>query len=314
MDRLRRALAGWLRDLPLLTLGALLNALSLDLFLAPFQIAPGGISGLAIILSGFIAWPIGVMILLLNLPMLALGFHHLGRFRFLARTVTFVVLYSLGVDLLARWVPATGVTQDMLLNALYGGVVGGIGTGLVYRAGGTPAGTGIVSRIIQMRTGLPVSQIYLLTDGGVIALAGAVFGWERALYALLTLFIWGLASDYVLEGPSVVRTAMIVTDHPDPVTQVLVGDLGLGVTAWPAHGEFTGEPHTVLYCTVSRPEVNTLRTLVAQADPQAFIVIGHAHQARGGVLRRPPGSQPVRPPTEPKDDPPPAHGNEVSVR
>jgi uncharacterized membrane-anchored protein YitT (DUF2179 family) len=219
--------------------------------------------------------------------MLALGYRTLGRFRFLTRTVSFVILYSLAVDLLARWVPPAGLTQDMLLNALYGGVVGGIGTGLVYRAGGTPAGTGIVSRVLQIRTGIPASQVYLLTDGGVILLAGLAFGWEKALYALLSLFVWGLATDYVLEGPSVVRTAFIVTDHAQTVDGALFESLGLGVTTWPAHGEFAGEPHTVLFCTVNRPDVNILRAIVSEADPQAFIVIGHAHQARGGVLRRP---------------------------
>ncbi len=288
MPRLRLRQAAILGDALVMIAAALLTAVSLDLFLAPSEIAPGGVSGLAVILHRLVGWPAGLVIFALNLPMLALGYRHLGRFRFLTRTVSFIILYSLAVDLLARWVPPAGLTQDMLLNALYGGVVGGIGTGLVYRAGGTPAGTGILSRVLQMRSGVPASQIYLLTDGGVIALAGLAFGWEKALYALLSLFVWGLAADYVLEGPSVVRTAFIVTDHSQTVAAALFENLGLGVTTWPAQGEFTGQPHTVLFCTVSRPDVNVLRSIVAKTDPQAFLVIGHAHQARGGVLRRPP--------------------------
>jgi uncharacterized membrane-anchored protein YitT (DUF2179 family) len=174
-----------LRDFILLTSGALILAVNVDLFLAPTDLAPGGVSGLAIILRHQAGWSIGLTMLVLNLPMLVLGFFNLGRFHFLIRTAFVVVVYNLGVDLLAGWLPATGITADPLLNALYGGVVGGIGTGLVYRGSGTPAGTGVASRVLQMRTGIPMSQVYFITDGGVIILAGLVFGWERALYALL---------------------------------------------------------------------------------------------------------------------------------
>ena len=208
-------------DYALTTAGGLLLAVNLNLFLAPAKIAPGGVSGSAIIINEFTGWPIGLTMLVLNVPMIVLGFLYLGRFAFLARTLYAVLVYNLGVDLLAPWLPAAGITDDMLLNALYGGIVAGLGTGLVYRSGGTTAGTGTLSRVIQMKTGIPISQVYFLTDGGVILIAGLVFGWEAALYAMITLFVWGLAADYVLEGPSVVRMAFIVTDEPGAVAHAL---------------------------------------------------------------------------------------------
>jgi len=268
-----------------LTLGGLLLAVNLNLFLAPSNIAPGGVSGIAIIVNSFTGWRIGVMMLILNIPPLIIGFYRLGRFRFLVRTLYVVLLYNLGVDIVARWLPEAGLTDQALLNALYGGVVGGIGTGLAYRGGGTAAGTGVIGRVLQRRTGIPVSQIYLFTDGAVVLAAGLTLGWESALYALVALFIWGLAADFVLEGPSVVRTAFIVTDHADEVAQAVLSRLGLGMTAWPSRGMFTETEHTVLFCTVSRPDVDDLRSVVSGADPQAFLVIGHGHQASGGVLR-----------------------------
>jgi len=274
------------QDWLLLTIGGLLLAVNVGLFLAPSDIAPGGVSGMAIIVNHFTGWPIGLMMLVFNLPLLALGFRNLGRFQFLSRTLYVVLLYNLGADLLQRWLPASGLTPDLTLNAIYGGVLGGIGTGLVYRGGGTSAGTGILGRVLQIRTGIPVSQLYLFTDGGVILLAGLAFGWERALYALVALFAWGLTADYVLEGPSVVRTAFIVTDYPEQVSRAVLDELGLGLTAWPARGMFTEAPHTVLFCTVSRPEVNALEAVVIRADPQAFVVIGHGHQASGGIIRQ----------------------------
>jgi uncharacterized membrane-anchored protein YitT (DUF2179 family) len=282
--RLRLTFDG-LRQAALLAVGAVLLALSVDLFLVPADLAPGGVSGLAIILRRLIGSPVGVTMLLLNLPMLALGYLRLGRFRFLIRTAFVVLLYNLGVDLLARWLPPQGLTQDLLLNALFGGIVGGLGTGLVFRGRGTSAGTGVVSRIVQLRTGIPISQVYLLTDGAIILLAGIVFGWEKALYALLALFVWGLATDYVLEGPSTIRTVFIVTDAPEAVSQAVLSGLGIGVTAWAAKGEFTGAQHAVLFCTVGRPDVNALRSIVAGADRSAFVVIGQGHQASGGMIR-----------------------------
>ena len=277
-DRLRTIL----RDAPLLLAGALILAVNVDLFLVPQNIAPGGVSGAAIIINHYTGWPIGISMLVMNLPLLAIGFRYLGRFRFLTRTLVVVVIYNLGVDLLAGWLPTGGITDDLLLNSLYGGLIGGAATGLVYRASGTIGGTGILSRIVQKRTGVPISQVYLLTDGGIILLAGLTFGWERALYALITLFVWGVAADFILEGPSVVRMAFIVTDAPDPVARALLTQLGLGVTAWAARGKFSEATHTVLFCTVSRPEVDALRSLVAEIDPEAFIVIGHGQQATGG--------------------------------
>ena len=269
----------------LLTMGSVILAVNFDLFLAPFNIAPGGTSGAAIIIHEFTGWPKGLTMLVLTLPMLVIGFFFLGRFRFLVRAFYVTLVYSLGVDGLVMVLPA-GVTQDLLLNALYGGIVGGLGIGLIYRGGTSPAGTSVISRVIQMKTGIPNSQVYMLIDGGVILIAGLVFGWEIALYAFVTLFTWGFVADYVLEGPSVVRTVFIVTDFAEEVSQVLMDRLGVGVTAWPGKGMFSKTEHTTLFSTVSRSDVNLLKAIVNDADPKAFVVIAQGHQAKGGVLRK----------------------------
>ncbi|MEW5986649.1 MAG: YitT family protein [Chloroflexota bacterium] len=283
---MRRSVWPILRDVLLLTAGAVGMAINANLFLVPADLAPGGVFGTSLILNELTGWPIGLMMLVLNVPLMALGYRRLGRLRFLTRTLYVVLLYNLGVDVVGRWLPPAGITDEILLNALYGGVLGGIAMGLVFRGGGTSAGTGILGRVLQLKTGIPVSQIYVVTDGAVIIGAGLVFGWEKALYAMITVFVWGLASDYILEGPSVVRTAFIVTDHAPQVAAQVLTRLGLGVTAWNAQGMFTEEAHTVLFCTVSRPDVDALRAVVYEADPAAFLVIAHGHQARGGVLRQ----------------------------
>jgi len=272
-----------LRSFFFLTLGGLISAVNVNLFLAPSELAPGGVSGAAIILNKFVPWPIGLMMLGMNLPLLFVGFKYLGRFNFLFRTLYAVVLYSLGVDLLKPLLPSGGVTDNLILNALYGGVIGGIGTGLIYRGQGTSGGTGVLARVLQLKTGLPISQLYLFIDGGIVVAAGWAFGWDKALFALVTLYVWGIVADQILEGPSVVRTAMIVTDRPKEVAEAVFERLRLGITAWPAKGMFTEEEHTVLFFAVSRPNVNALKSVVLEVDRQAFIVIAHGHQTVGGI-------------------------------
>lgn len=267
----------------LLTVGGVILASNVALFLTPSHIAPGGVSGAAIILNHYTGWQVGTTMLILNIPLLILGFRNLGRFHFLTKTLYVVLFYNLGANVVTSYLPQ-GISQNNLLNAIFAGVVGGIGTGIVYRAGGTTASTGVISRILQLKTGVPISQVYFVTDGLIILAAGLTFGWEAALYALVTLFIWGIATDYVLEGPSVIRTAFIVTDQREAVARALLEKLQIGVTAWQGEGMFTEEPHSVLFCTINRAFVDTLRDIVRQADPKAFVVITHGHQATGGVI------------------------------
>jgi uncharacterized membrane-anchored protein YitT (DUF2179 family) len=275
----------FIRDYIPMTAGALILALNFNTFIAPAKMAPGGMAGISLIINHFTGWPRGLTMLLVSIPIFVLGFFNLGRFRFLVRTAYVTVLYTTSVDLLAQWMPSTGLTHDLLLNAIFGGITGGIGTGLIFRGRGTTAGTGIISRIIQLKTGIPTSQLYLMVDSGIILGIGWVFGFEKALYGVLMLFVWGLATDYVLEGPSVIRTVFIVTAMPEQVAKNLMDRLGVGVTYWEGQGMFTGEIRGILFCTITRPDVDTLNFLVTEVDEKAFVVIGQGHQAKGGILR-----------------------------
>jgi uncharacterized membrane-anchored protein YitT (DUF2179 family) len=276
----------------LMLVGVAIAAFGYSLFQVPNNIAAGGVSGIAIFINHFSGWPVGVMYLLLNIPLLVLGYFHLGRWPFIFRTTLAVLIFSVATDLfIAYWavvLPNALVTDDLLLNTIYAGIVGGVGGGLVYRAGSTMGGTGILGRVIQQKTGVPLSQIYLFTDGVIVLTAGIIFGWELALYAMLTLFLNGLATDYTLEGPSSVRTATIVTNQPEALAQALMTGLGRGVTQWQVAGGYTGQAHSMLMCTIYRPQVNNLKRIVASTDPTAFVTIGVAHQALGsgfGPLR-----------------------------
>jgi len=271
-------------DYLLLTAGSIILAINFDIFLVPFNIAPGGISGAAIIINKFTGWLPGITMLILTIPMLILGFYYLGRFRFLFRASYVTIVYTLGVDVMTIFFPP-GITDDLLLNALYGGILGGIGIGFIYRGGTSPAGTSVISRVLNLKTGIPNSQVYMLIDGSVILIAGLVFGWEMALYAFVTLFMWGFVADYVLEGPSVVRAAFIVTDEPEKISRALLYRMRVGVTSWSGVGRFSNEEHTTLFCAIKRPDVKILTSIVNEVAPKSFVVIMQGHQAKGGRLR-----------------------------
>lgn len=273
------------RDFLLILAGALLQALALRLFLVPAHLASGGVSGLAQIINFYTGWPIGAMTLAGNIPLFALGWRHLGGPRFAIRTAFAIVASSLLIDFLAPFLPPTGVTQDIVLNTLYGGVMGGLGFGLVYRGGGTSGGSDILGRILHFRWGVSITTSYLITDSVIMFLAGLTFSWENALYSLVMLYISGLAAEAVNEGSNVLRTALIITSEPDHVAGKILHDMERGVTMIDVRGAYTGANRTVLYCVVSRAEVAQIKTVVREADPKAFMVIGQAHEALGEGFR-----------------------------
>ncbi len=267
----------------LMTAGALVGAFAVIVFLAPFDIAPSGISGIAVIMHNLFGTPIGLVILIGNIPIQVAAYRLLGGIRVVAWTVYVVLLYSIAIDVLQIRVDA--INDDLLLNALFGGIIGGIGSGLIYRAGGTFGGTSTLARIFQEKLGLPLSNTYLYTNILTVVLAGLVFGWAGALYAVVTLAVEGAVSDYLLEGPSVIRTGVVITDHPREVADAILYGLGRGVTSWTATGMFTGQTRHILYVTVARFQINALREVVAAADPGAFLVIGQGHVAYGHGFR-----------------------------
>ena len=267
-------------------LGSLVAALGFTLFQVPFKLAAGGVTGLAIILNHFTEFPVGTTVLALNVPLLFLGFFQLGRWRFLLTTLLAVVCFSFATDYFNLVLPdmarAWPITDDLLLAAIYAGVLFGIGMGLIQRVGGTIGGTSILARILYERTGFPMSQSYLFTDGAIIVVAGLLFRWEIALLAALSLVLSGIFSDFVLEGVSKFRTATIVTSKPEDVRWAILYRLRRGVSLWSIEGGYSKAPRTMVFCTVLRSRVPDLKYAIATVDPDAFIVIGVAQRVFGG--------------------------------
>lgn len=281
------------RDYILIVLGALIQAVSLRIFFVPADLASGGVSGIAQLINFYTEWPIGLMVLVGNVPLFLLGWRFLGGRRFALRTAVAIVTYSLLTDLLLK-IPLfmyytdiliEDLKGDIFLNSLYGAIISGVGYGLVYRARGTSGGSDILARILNKWRGISMTQSYLMVDTLVILSAGFIFGWKQALYAMITLYVSGLVAETVLEGGGTVRTAMIVTNKPEDVTSRVMEELERGVTYLEGRGGYTGSSRPVLYCVVSRAEVATLKNIVHEIDPEAFMVIGVAHEALGEGFR-----------------------------
>ena len=227
-------------DLPFIFTGALLQALAMRMFLIPANLISGGVSGIAQLINHYTHWPIGLMILIGNVPLFIIGWRYLGGPRFALRTALAVATYSILVDALAFYIPAEGVVNDLVLNCLYGAVLSGVGLGLVYRGKGTSGGSDILGRILNDKIGITISQAYLITDSAIILLAGFVFTWENALYALVVTYVSGLAAEMVLKGSDIFRTAMIITSKPQEATQKIMDELGRGVTRLAGTGTTCG--------------------------------------------------------------------------
>lgn len=279
-----------LRDFTLIAAGTLVQAIALRIFFVPANLASGGVSGIAQLVNYLTrspsnpeGWPIGLMVFLGNLPLFVLGWRFLGGRSFMLRTAFAILTYSFFTDALP-WLPffpQAGLTDDLVLNCLYGAVVAGIGYGLVYRGRGTSGGSDILARILNHYRGVSMTSSYMITDAAVIVGAGFIFGWKEALYAIITLYVSGLVVDTAMEGSGTVRTALIITAEPKTVADKILYEMERGVTVISGTGAYTGQERPVLYTVITRAEVQMLKDIVHQADPRAFMVVGSAHEALG---------------------------------
>src|SRR5574339_1171738 len=285
----------YIRDYGLILISSLIQAFSLRVFFVPANLASGGVSGIAQLINHYTGWPIGMMVFVGNIPLFVLGWRFLGGHQFALRTAFAIVTYSLFTDLILKtplFAPAGLGTQlisdlqgDIFLNTLYGAIVSGFGYGLVYRARGTSGGSDILARILNHYRSVPMTQSYLIVDTLVILGAGFVFGWKSALYSMIALYVSGLVAEATLEGGGTVRTAMIVTGEAEAIAARVLDELERGATILEGTGAYTGAGRPVLYCVITRAEVATLKAIVHEVDPRAFMVIGVAHEAVGEGFR-----------------------------
>ena len=258
-------------------LGCLIGGAAYPLFLVPNSIAPGGLSGLAMVLNHLFHWPVGMTSLIMNIPLFLVGYKAMGKL-FVWRSLVATVVFSLSIDL----IKLPPMTVDPLLGTLYGGLLLGVGLGLILRGGATTGGTDMIARMVHSRMPfITVGVFLLMIDCVVVILAGAVMGTSEGLYAMISIFISSKVIDMVMAGFSSNKACFIITKQWDAVTRQILRDMNRGVTQLTARGAYSGEERPVVLCVTSRQEVARLKDIVREADENAFMFVTEAHEALG---------------------------------
>jgi uncharacterized membrane-anchored protein YitT (DUF2179 family) len=262
-------------------LGSLITAVGLNALEIPNKIAAGGAAGIATIVYFLTGLPAGIMLFLINIPLLVLSGFVVG-WRFSWYSVVGGLATSAWVyltDGMPVW------TDNAFLAALYGGVVTGIGMGIVFRSHGSTGGTDLLARLLNHFTGLPIGQALMFIDASIVSLAGFIFGAELAMYALIAIFVTTRVIDYVQEGFFSVKALIIISENEEAIANGILADLGRGVTYLHGEGGYSRVARKALLVVVSRAELSFTKALVEKHDPKAFVIVVEAHEVLGEGFR-----------------------------
>ncbi len=265
-----------------LTIGPFIAAFALEVFLVPNNIIDGGIVGVSIIVSYLTKINLGLLIFLINIPFFLLAFNKIGK-KFVFQTFYAIGMLSLALNIFTtHHMP---VTHDLLLSTVFGGIILGTGVGLVLKNEGSLDGTEIMSLVLSKKFGFSVGEWIMLFNIFIYGAAGLVFGWNKAMYAVLTYFIAFRVIDVVLEGLNSAKSIEVISDKAEEIGQELIEKLDISVTYLHGVGGYSGTQKTIIYCVVSRLELAKMKEIIKNIDTHAFITIVDVHEAYGGRIR-----------------------------
>ncbi|MBQ7700381.1 MAG: YitT family protein [Clostridia bacterium] len=277
----KKSFKKWLLDYILITAGSLIYAVGISLFLDPNDLAPGGVSGIAIIISHF--WQpvnVGIIIIILNVPIMIIGVIKFG-FRFLLSSIYAVAVSSVAMEILSRTVGA--VTDDRLLAAVAGGALQAIGIGMVFRAGATTGGTDIIVRVLRLKFRyLKTGTLFMFIDGVIITVSGIVFkDLNVALYAALALTVYMAVFNAVLYGGDGARLVYIISPAKEKIAERILSELDAGATVLEGKGAYTGQKKEVLMVVLRMRSLPEARDIVREEDAKAFMIVSRATSVFG---------------------------------
>lgn len=266
-----------------ITIGAIIASVGLELFLVPNNILDGGVIGLSIIAAKLSDIRMSLFIVLFNIPFLLIGFRKMG-WKFTVHTLYGVVILS---AFTAYWHHFEPLTDDLFLATIVGAVILGTGVGLVIRAGGALDGTEVVAILVSQRKPISVGQFIMVLNVFIFLLAAlTVFSLETAMYSIITYFIAYKMIDIVVEGLEEMKSVTIISDQPEKIADALMKQLGRGVTYIHGEGAFTGETRKIIYTIVSRIELSDLRDAVNEIDPTSVVAIQNIADVTGSNLKK----------------------------
>ena len=274
----------FMRDLPAIMLGCAIAAFATDVFMIPNGLAAGGLTGLATIIAELgrragISLPVGIQTIVMN-ALLLLVVVRSGGLKYVVQTVTGFVLFGFFTDLFAPFVLHLQ-HEDIMLSALWGGIVSGIGYGLVFRCGANTGGSDTIGQIIARKSSLPVGATVMAIDVAVCAASAPVFSVANALYAALSMVLMGYVVDMVVDGGNTQRAAFIISDHFEDIVHDILHAMDRGCTRLMAQGSWTKKDRPVLFFVLSRREISIIKTIVYEHDADAMLIITDVNEAIG---------------------------------
>lgn len=265
-----------------LFIGSIIYAAGLEIFLVPNNIIDGGVVGIAIMASHLTHLPLGVFLIAINLPFVYLGYKQIGK--------TFTLSTIFAIVSLSYWsnvfLPIPGLTNDLFLASVFGGIIVGVGVGLIVRYGGSLDGTEIVAILLDKRTSFSVGEIVMVMNLFILSAAGLIFGWDRAMYSLVAYFIASKVIDITIEGLDESKAIFIVSDQAETIADALMARLGRGVTVLQGRGGYSGTEKNILYVVITRLEIAKLKSIIADIDDNAFITVNDVHDVMGGSFKK----------------------------
>lgn len=265
-----------------ITIGALLMAIGLESVLVPNRVIDGGITGISIITSHLSGISLGVFIFLFNLPFFFIGYKQIGK-TFALSTMYGIIVLSISISLL-HGIPV--FTEDVLLAAIFGGILIGVGIGIVMRNGGSLDGTEILAIVFNKSLPFSVGEMIMFVNIFILGSAGFVYGWDRAMYSLLAYFVASKTIDTVLQGLDESKSAWIISEHHLEIGEALLARLGRGVTYLTGEGAYTGDEKKVIFTVITRLEEAKLKSIVEEIDPDAFLAVANISEVRGGRFKK----------------------------
>lgn len=267
-------------DYALVIIGTAALAFSVDVFTVPNHVVPGGVTGIATIIYDLTGISVGVTSLLINIPLLILGFIFLGK-KFIFKTLVSTIMFTVFAD--AVFVYVTPYTNDPLLATIYAGVCMGAGLGIIYLRGGSSGGTDITSRLLQKKyPHMKMGMLTLITNCIIVGFGAFVFSsLEAVLYAIVLIFIQSQLIDKILYGLDTGKMIMIVTSKKESISEAIMLGMKRGCTLIPAKGAYSGDDRAVVLCAIHRNEFYRLKKIVYQIDSHAFVIVTDAGEVVG---------------------------------
>jgi len=269
----------------LIFFGSLIMALAYALFIVPFHLVPGGVSGLAIIINYFTPLPVGLLIIALNIPIFIAGIRVMGA-GYGLKTLLGMLVSSLLIDLLIVVLKIKAATENPLLAAIYGGILLGMGLGLIFRANASTGGSDVIGQIISKHTGITIGMAIMLVDFFVISLSGLAFQkLEAPLYGYVVLFLSSRVIDMVLEGWNHSKLVIITASKNDEIEEFILKELNRSGTALKSRSLYLNREGEIIISVIHRKQINELRRFIKSVDPEAFVVINDTHDVLGSGFR-----------------------------